>query len=123
MLGVVGAAVAARAASLRVGAAHPVAPTAAAAAATAPVHLELLVTADTSACLPGMVAAASACDVDKASGRPILGVINICPAALGSLGSLTAAAARTGATAAEQEAVGRLVEALVHECVHVLVSA
>jgi hypothetical protein len=122
MLGVVGAAVAARAASLRVGAAHPVAPTAAA-AATAPVHLELLVTADTSACLPGMVAAASACDVDKASGRPILGVINICPAALGSLGSLTAAAARTGATAAEQEAVGRLVEALVHECVHVLVSA
>jgi hypothetical protein len=63
-----------------------------------------------------MIAMATACDVDPATGRPILGSLNVCGGALAGLAGLAAG------SDAEASAVGRLVEVLVHEVVHVLVS-
>ncbi|WIA18595.1 hypothetical protein OEZ85_010035 [Tetradesmus obliquus] len=76
--------------------------------------LLLYVSSEAASCMPGMIAMATACDVDPASGRPILGSLNVCGGALAGLGGLA------GGSEAEASAVGRLVEVLVHEVVHVL---
>ncbi|KAF6253662.1 hypothetical protein COO60DRAFT_396536 [Scenedesmus sp. NREL 46B-D3] len=76
--------------------------------------LLLYVSSEAGSCLPGMIAMASACDVDPASRRPILGSLNVCGGALAGLAGLAAG------SEAEAAAVGRLVEVLVHEVVHVL---
>jgi hypothetical protein len=63
-----------------------------------------------------MIAIASACDVDPVTKRPVLGGLNVCSGALGGLRDVAAG------SEAEATALGRLVEVLVHEMVHVLVS-
>jgi hypothetical protein len=78
--------------------------------------LLLYVSSEAASCMPGMIAMATACDVDPASGRPILGSLNVCGGALAGLAGLAAG------SEGEAAAVGRLVEVLVHEVVHVLVS-
>jgi hypothetical protein len=78
--------------------------------------LLLYVSSEAGSCMPGMIAMATACDVDPVSGRPILGSLNVCGGALAGLAGLAAG------SEAEAAAVGRLVEVLVHEVVHVLVS-
>ncbi|KAF8059103.1 Invadolysin [Scenedesmus sp. PABB004] len=76
--------------------------------------LVLYVTSDAPSCLPGMVAVATACDVDPGTRRPTLGALNVCPGALGGLAGLAPG------SEAESEALGRLVEVAVHEAIHVL---
>eukprot|EP00878_Enallax_costatus_P012603 GHUV01013162.1.p1 GENE.GHUV01013162.1~~GHUV01013162.1.p1 ORF type:complete len:398 (+),score=98.31 GHUV01013162.1:1129-2322(+) len=76
--------------------------------------LLLYVTSDKNSCLPGMIAIATACDVDPITKRPILGSLNICGDALKGLSNVKAG------SDAEQTAIGRVVEVLVHETVHVL---
>lgn len=44
--------------------------------------LTLLITAQGTGCLSGMIAVATACEVDPVTKRPILGSLNICPSAL-----------------------------------------
>lgn len=44
--------------------------------------LSLYVTAEATGCLPGMIAVATACEVDPTTKRPILGTLNICPSSL-----------------------------------------
>lgn len=78
--------------------------------------LLMYISSDKDSCLPGMIAIATACDVDPITKRPILGSLNICGDALKGLSTLKAG------SDAEQTAIGRVVEVLVHETVHVLVS-
>lgn len=78
--------------------------------------LLMYITSDNNTCLPGMIAMATACDVDPITKRPILGSMNICGDALAGLSAL-----KVGSDA-EATALGRVVEVLVHESVHVLVS-
>eukprot|EP00775_Hariotina_reticulata_P002162 gene2162-2480_t len=87
---------------------------AAGAASVGNTDLVLLITADDNGCLPGMIAIASACDVDPSTKRPVLGALNVCPGALEGLRGLNPG------SEAEATALGRMVEVLVHEMVHVL---
>jgi len=44
--------------------------------------LALYITSQGTGCLSGMIAVASACEVDPDTKRPILGSLNVCPSAL-----------------------------------------
>eukprot|EP00879_Flechtneria_rotunda_P025446 GHRR01027043.1.p1 GENE.GHRR01027043.1~~GHRR01027043.1.p1 ORF type:complete len:293 (+),score=118.28 GHRR01027043.1:88-879(+) len=76
--------------------------------------LVLYITSEDNMCLPGMIAMASACDIDEDTKRPILGSLNVCSSPLDDLHNMQPA------SAAEATAAGRLVEVLVHEMIHVL---
>ncbi|GBF98931.1 leishmanolysin-like peptidase [Raphidocelis subcapitata] len=64
--------------------------------------LLLYVTADGSRCFDGMIAMSAACDVDPATGRPVIGSLNICPQSLPTTSR------------------GQVLDSVVHEAVHVL---
>lgn len=50
--------------------------------------LVMYITSNNNSCLPGMIAMATACDVDPVTQRPILGSMNICAGALKGLAGL-----------------------------------